>query len=558
MRKTNIVTILVIAVLTIIVYMQPSRSYASIHSSFSDVNKNYWAAKQILTLANYDIISGGTDGRFRPTEGLRRSELAKLMVKSFVMTQNSNALGYTDLDVDHWASNFISTCVAQNIMKGFPDNTFRPDAMATRAQLAKTLVLLRGYPLINPEYKTFGDIPGNYWAGQYIETAAKNSLVSGYPDGTFRPDAHVTRAEAAALIYRALKGNDYLISASAQNDITYERYRRFIDPGAVNINIIKVPKTAPVSALLALSQDIIIGREKLSSIAKRKGAIAGINGDFFSLKTGECTGLMVDGQIISSPVSKRSYLGILPDKSFFIDRASMYATVTTSTVESTTTISAINKSRDTSVNTIVAYTPIYGPSTLTNNNGTEVIVKLESVVSPNSEVTGTVIDVRQNLGNSLIPTDGMVLSGIGSGKPYLAGLNMGDTVRLKFNLGPNWRDGVSAIGGGPRIMRNGKVYVENEGFEYNIVSARHPRTGIGIDSQGNLIVEVVDGRIENFSIGMSLTELANDLKNRGAVDAMNFDGGGSSTIYFNGVVCNYPNNGGSERAISNALLFLPQ
>lgn len=558
MRRSNIIAILVIAILTSIIYIQPSPTYASLHSSFSDVEKNYWAKKQILTLANYDIINGGSDGRFRPTEGLRRSELAKLLVNSFVLAQNLSTQGYTDLAVDHWAANFISTCVAQEIMKGFPDNTFRPNAMATRAQLAKTLVLLRGYPLVNSGYKTFGDIPGNYWARQYIEAAAKNSLVSGYPDGTFRPDAQVTRAEAAALIYRALKGKDYLISTSAQNGITYERYRRFIEPGAVNISVLKVPKTAPVSANLALSQDMIIGREKLSSIAKRKGAIGGINGDFFSLKTGECTGLMVDGQIISSPVSKRSYLGILPGKSFFIDRASMYATVTTSTVESTTTISAINKSRDSSVNTIVAYTPIYGPSTLTNNSGTEAVIKLEGVISPNSEVTGMVIDVRHDLGNSLIPTDGMVLSGVGSGKTYLAGLSTGDTVRLKFNLGPNWRDGVSAIGGGPRIMRNGKVYVESEGFSYSIVSSRHPRTGIGIDSQGNLIVEVVDGRIEDFSIGMSLTELANDLKSRGAVDAMNFDGGGSSTIYFNGSVCNYPNNGSTERAISNALLFISQ
>lgn len=555
MRKYALLTALVV----IIIFTGSQGVHAVPNASFPDVESDYWAAKQILSLANYGIISGNSDGTFEPTGSLNRGGLAKLLALSFTLKPSSEPLTFKDMDASHWAAGHVSKVVAQGWVKGFPDNTFRPNDLATRAQVAKILVQAKGYSLPETSKATFSDVSENHWAYPYIEAAVSNYLIGGYPDGTFKPDAQISRAEAAALIYRALMGKDYLINSSAISQVTYERYRRFLEAGPLNINVLKIPKSAPLSMDLGLAKGRVTGLEKLSSMAQTRGALAGINADYFSAdgKSG-CSGIMVDGQIISSPIASRSFLGMLPDKTCFIDKATMVATVT-SADNSGYPIQWINKARDSfsNSNMVMLYTPFYGPSTLTTDTGTEVVAKLNGIVAPNSEVTCEVVDVRYNAGNSTIPLDCIVLSGVGSGKSFLTDtMKIGDTIKLNFNFGTSWRDGASTVGGGPRLVRNSIASVESEGFSSSIVNGRHPRTGIGIDLQGNLIVTVVDGRMNYFSIGMTLAELAADLKNRGAADAMNLDGGGSSTLYFNGSVRNYPNAGSGERAICNAILFM--
>jgi len=556
MKRSNIFTSLFLAALVITcIFGGLMPADAASRKSFPDVGKHYWAANSILSLANYGIISGNAEGKFKPTANLRRSELAKLLTTAFIYSKSPQVPAFSDVEPNHWAAGFISTVIEQDLVDGFPDNTFRPNAVATRVQLTKIMVKVKGYSTSNVSAQTFEDVGSGYWGYRYVQTAAKNNLISGYSDGTFRPNAQITRAEAAALIYRALLNKDYLLERSSANQVTCERYRRFTGAGPMNINVLKVPKAAPVSIKLGLAKDRVAARERLSSMAKRKGAIAGVNADFFSLKTGGPSGLMVDDQILSSPINNRSYFGILPDKTCFVDRASMSASVTAATGRAGI-IAWLNKYRDRDSDTIYAYTPFYGPSTLTEDTGTEVTIRIDGPVTPSSELTGTVISVQHG-GNSPIPLNCIVLSAdSGSGRNYLDGtMRVGDTINLKFYLNP-WQSGAMAIGGGPRLVRAGQVNVESEAFDSSQVKGRGPRTGIGIDPQGNLIVEVIDGRSDCFSIGMTLAELAADLKSRGAVDAMNFDSGGSSTLYFNGDIYNYPSDG-SERSISNAILFVP-
>jgi exopolysaccharide biosynthesis protein len=106
------------------------------------------------------------------------------------------------------------------------------------------------------------------------------------------------------------------------------------------------------------------------------------------------------------------------------------------------------------------------------------------------------------------------------------------------------------------LVRDGAAKVEDEGF--GSISGKRARTGIGIDSRGNLLIVVVDGGISNYSYGMTLSELAEEMRNRGAVDAINLDGGTSSTIYFNGSIRNYPGQGTGERAVCSSVLFVPE
>ena len=123
-------------------------------------------------------------------------------------------------------------------------------------------------------------------------------------------------------------------------------------------------------------------------------------------------------------------------------------------------------------------------------------------------------------------------------------------IYVKLNTNPNW-DGVKhIISGGPYLIKNGEIYIDVAEQKLNAITGRNPRTAIGITADKNLVLVTVDGR-EESSVGMTLTELANFMKEIGCVDAMNLDGGGSSVMYVAGNIVNSPSIKGGI-AISNA------
>lgn len=90
----------------------------------------------------------------------------------------------------------------KGIIEGYPDGTFRPDALVKRSELVTMLVRLKKLTLYKPSISTFKDVATNNWAYGYIMAIQKNGLMKGYPDGTFKPDANVTRAELAVVLGR--------------------------------------------------------------------------------------------------------------------------------------------------------------------------------------------------------------------------------------------------------------------------------------------------------------------------------------------------------------------
>ncbi len=183
-------------------------------------------------------------------------------------------------------------------------------------------------------------------------------------------------------------------------------------------------------------------------------------------------------------------------------------------------------------------------STGTNNYGWEIIVD-----------GGEVVGWAQ--GNAVIPPAGYVLSGHGKAAQWLRNLEVGDYIDAEWRLVPDWlqQDIVHAVGGGPRLLRAGQLDItaEMERFQADITQGRAPRTALGITAAGELLLVAVNGRQNNISIGMTLTELAGLLRDLGAIDAMNLDGGGSSTMVVRDVVLNAPSDG-LPRPVSNALL----
>ncbi len=204
--------------------------------------------------------------------------------------------------------------------------------------------------------------------------------------------------------------------------------------------------------------------------------------------------------------------------------------------------------RDRGTNELVVFTPEFHRTTLTDPSGAEAIVS-----------NGKIIEVRDKAGSSLIPADGMVLSGRGAAAEWIrANLNRGTAVRLETAIEaepplpfpPDF-----LIGGGPRLLRGGKpVPSEAEAFPAGFYGTRHPRTAAGVRADGTIVLAVVDGRQPKVGVGMTIDELASLMAELGCVDAINLDGGGSTTMTVKGKVVNSPSDPTGERAVSDALL----
>lgn len=126
----------------------------------------------------------------------------------------TTSISFRDLPNEYWASGEIAALVKRKAINGYPDGTFRPEAKVKRSEFAKMAVLALNLPLVLVEYPTFPDVPGNHWALTYVETAYANDLVKGYPDGTFRPDGEVALAEVLTVIVRAKGWNQQDLPAT--------------------------------------------------------------------------------------------------------------------------------------------------------------------------------------------------------------------------------------------------------------------------------------------------------------------------------------------------------
>ncbi len=297
----------------------------------------------------------------------------------------------------------------------------------------------------------------------------------------------------------------------------------------------------------ALASGPVIGRGRTSEAARRAGAIAAINGGFF-MASGDPLGcLVVEGEVISEPLTGRSCVGITNDGQLLFDLLRLDAVASTN--GDTVTIDGVN--RDRGAGEIILYRPAHGATTRTSALGAEVVV------------TGDVVQqVTDGRGNTPIPPGGYVLSGHARGRAsLLAAFKPGDRVSLRARLvpisgDPRWEGVRHVAGGGPRLLAGGQ-FVGGEGFRPSFVNRRHPRTAIGRLEDGRIVLVVLGGRQPYHSLGMTLAELAGTLRRLGVTDALNLDGGGSTTLVVRGVVINLPSDETGERPVGDVLLVLP-
>ena len=149
-------------------------------------------------------VSGYEDGSIRPEADITRAEVAALFFRILSdeaqMRYTTNANGFSDVSRSDWYNTAVSTLSAMGVINGYPDGTFAPNAKITRAEFA---TIAAKFAEATGASVSFNDIAG-HWASENIRIAAANNWISGYEDGSFRPDKNITRAEAMAIINRML------------------------------------------------------------------------------------------------------------------------------------------------------------------------------------------------------------------------------------------------------------------------------------------------------------------------------------------------------------------
>lgn len=169
---------------------------------FKNIRENHTLEVKVAKLLTGDhiaYIKGYPDGGVHPTANITRAEVSaifyRLLSDDARSVYTTNIHNFTDVH-NSWASTEISTLTNAGILKGYTDGSFRPDAAITRAEFA---AIAARFDKLSGGNKTFSDVPTDHWAYAAITSAAEKGWVNGYSDGTFRPDNAITRAEVVKI-----------------------------------------------------------------------------------------------------------------------------------------------------------------------------------------------------------------------------------------------------------------------------------------------------------------------------------------------------------------------
>ena len=365
---------------------------------------------------------------------------------------------------------------------------------------------------------------------------------------------------------------DSVTSRVVAPGVTYKQIVQLSGPW--HVNLLEIDLRQPGISLHGVkAKDSFIGREKASSIVARYAgpgkAVAAVNTDFFVVKTGETeNNVVIEGEmskgvnVSDSPFDSynnlHSELGIDWKNHSWIERYGLKGKVAQG--NHSVALDGLNF-RPFNKNYVALFTPFIGDSSPLDTLNRDVVNLPLKLISRHGNtmtfrIAGPVTD-----GSRASTSTGGLLVAQGAMRDSLRDMvKRGGPIRVSMTLSPDHGNLRTVVGGWPRIVRKGRSVAEysdvEEGTKPGFSVGRHPRTAAGISRDGNtLYLMTVDGRRESDG-GMSLVELAHFMIGVGAYDAMNFDGGGSTTMVVEGKVVNHPSDAAGERAVGSALLVV--
>ena len=187
---------------------------------FHDVPAGHRFFNEINYLYNFSVISGYENGNFGPDDKVTRAAAAAMIGRALDLDGQQRATNFTDVKSSSFASGYIASAAERGIIMGYSDGTFRPNAVLTRGQMA--ILIARAFELSDTSSIRFTDVTSsNSSFYDSIYKIVEAGITNGYPDGTFKSDVHMTRAQFSAFLTRALN-DDFKVSPPVIPDLTWK------------------------------------------------------------------------------------------------------------------------------------------------------------------------------------------------------------------------------------------------------------------------------------------------------------------------------------------------
>jgi len=325
--------------------------------------------------------------------------------------------------------------------------------------------------------------------------------------------------------------------------------RNFSTPrGPLDVYVLKVdPGREGLEIRPAIAGQTVHSRRSVLHIARQHGAVAALKGGFFAQQGPPLGLLIINDEWVKHPILHRTALGITTDGELLMDRVSFEGRLYFGD-HGYLELDGINRGHDESYQ-LVMYTPRWGEVLSPCAQCTRLVVSGEAVV----------VAKRTQAQPVEIPPGGYVISGSGRYASLLEKVHEGEGVWTRLQTNPEWKKLAYALGGGPRLVKDGRPHVTAapEVFGRDVSGGATSRSAVAITRDGLLMLVAVETPPDEPGRGVTLTELAQILVKLGARDAMNLDGGGSTTVVQGDQVINHPRDD-RLRAVSNALLVVPR
>ncbi len=514
-------------------------------AQFTDVPENAWYKNYVYDLVEKSVISGTSASTFSPDSSLTRAAFATMLSRAALSDEELEEYRFKgvfkDVPESHWANRFINWAYENGVVNGCGDGTFKPDDPVTRQDMAVMVVnfanaTCRKMPLINEavEFNDSDSISG--YAKSSVSVCQQAGVISGY-NGSFSPKGYAQRSAAVTLfslfLKNCLQSEDYTI------------YRKRVNQVAIRAVEFDPKQYTPD---LVTAWDKARGGETSTSMIERTGAKIAVNASFFDMSSYEALGTLVrNGQVVTvfdRYAPAKSALTYDKNGKFSIQNFStVYSVVLTPAegepMELTDTAMNRKPSSDEDA-TRILFTRAWGDS---------LHFTASDAVTVNAE--GIITDVSHNA-DVPIPETGYVLAQASRREyegSFFDSCQVGDRLDISYSFeGAENQDILLSIGTGPRIVKDGAAYgdlasYQAEGYtDPSITTYEAVRMCAGIKADGTIVL---------LSAYTTLQNLSNIMLSMGCVDAVNFDGGGSTTLYVDGFWLRGP----QDRLLNNMLVF---
>ncbi|MFW5981733.1 MAG: phosphodiester glycosidase family protein [Halanaerobiaceae bacterium] len=352
--------------------------------------------------------------------------------------------------------------------------------------------------------------------------------------------------------YRDLREESYLrklVDAKISWGLRYKEFQEYIWDGPRIITVVEVDMNRRFIYLKpVLAQGKVKGLDDLSRIIPmEENSLVAVNGGFFHY-SGRPLGLIYqNGELISETIKNRTALLISEDNEVYFHRVSWNGIIAFNDKE----ISLNGLNRIVEENEVILYNHFYDKTAPAIKSGILELVVVDNIVQ---EINYTK-DERRPAAKKILE-NANIIQIHGKAREKFQDLKVGDNLIIENSFSPDFEELniKTAIAAGPLLIQNGDISVasKEEQFQADIAIGRAPRSAVGKTKDNKLVFFTVDGRQMEYSIGISLDELAKFMQEYGIISGMNLDGGSSARMIVRGFTMNRPS---ADRLLSNGIVI---